>query len=78
MLMVTRPIKKVTYRKELPPINSHDPSMWSSCGVIWQVKYINISTCRKRMDTKLDKVLIYSGWPPSILKPHDPFITWSI
>ena len=40
MLMVTRPIKKVTYRKELPPINSHDPSTWSSCGVIWQVKYI--------------------------------------
>ena len=37
--MATKPITVVKYRKELPPINLHDPSMSWSCEVTWQIKY---------------------------------------
>ena len=40
MLMVTRPITGMTCHKELPPINSHNPSINSSCEGTKQNKYI--------------------------------------
>ena len=40
MLMVTKLVRVVTYCKELPPINSHDPSVRWSCEVASQFKSI--------------------------------------
>ena len=40
MLMVTRLMRVVTYRKDFPTINSHDPSVWWSYEITWQIKYI--------------------------------------
>ena len=39
MLMVTRLIRVVTYRKEPQLINSDDTSMMWLCEVIWQIEY---------------------------------------
>ena len=44
VLLVTRLIRVVTYRKEFPPINLHDPStQWGGhlWEVTWQIKYIS-------------------------------------
>ena len=38
--MATRLITVVTYHKDLPAINSHDPSMRWLCEVTRQIKYI--------------------------------------
>ena len=40
MPLVTRLFKLVTYREELPPMNSYDPSMRWSYEVTRQIKYI--------------------------------------
>ena len=33
MPIVTKLVRMVTYREELPPINLHDTSIWWSCDV---------------------------------------------
>ena len=38
--MVTKLVRVVTYREELPPINSHDPTMRWSGEVTLQIKSI--------------------------------------
>ena len=39
MPMVTKLIRVMRYREELPPINLHDPSMKWTCEALLQIKY---------------------------------------
>ena len=43
MSLFTKPVTVVAYRKEIPPINLHDPLIMWSCEVIWKIKYVMYS-----------------------------------
>ena len=72
--MVTKPVKVVAYRKELPPINCM-ASVWDSLvSSRYKLNLLNLQL-QKPMDTKLGQVLTYNDRLLP-LKPHDPLITW--
>ena len=63
----------VTYRKELPPINSHDPSMRCSCEITWHKKTHHISTCRRPMDINQTRQGADFQWEAPTFKAAWPF-----
>ena len=56
--MATKPVRVVTYNKELPPIKSQNSLITCSCAVTTQFKYI-ISTTTRPIAIKLGKVVNY-------------------
>ena len=74
MPVVIKLFRVVTSLKELPPINWHDNSIGGMVLRGHVTNKIHITTYRKPMNTKLDKVLTYCEKLPP-LKPNEPLIT---